>query len=140
MTSSALPVPQTKASPVRADRIDAAFFIEECRGRELGFKLRVIAIAAICVLLLAIVPWPEVLYYYALMLGFIANGALVLIPRRLGPGSPYTEWGRWLVPAIDSALVTFALVYPNPFGNEAWMTRPLALRLDNVLYLLLFVG
>ena len=74
------------------------------------------------------------------MLGFIANGALAFVPRYLGPGSRYTEWGRWLVPAIDAALVTFALVYPNPFGDEAWMTRPLALRLDNVLYLLLFVG
>jgi adenylate cyclase len=124
----------------QADRIDAAFFVEECRGRELAFKLRVIAIAAISLLLLTIVPWPAVLYYYALMLGFIANGALAFVPRHLGPGSRYTEWGRWLVPAIDAALVTFALVYPNPFGDEAWMTRPLALRLDNVLYLLLFVG
>jgi adenylate cyclase len=124
----------------QADRIDAAFFVEECRGRELAFKLRVIAIAAISLLLLTIVPWPAVLYYYALMLGFIANGALAFVPRYLGPGSRYTEWGRWLVPAIDAALVTFALVYPNPFGDEAWMTRPLALRLDNVLYLMLFVG
>src|SRR5262249_21158695 len=54
--------------------------------------------------------------------------------------SPYTEWGRWLIPLIDAALVTFAIVYPNPFGNEDWLMRPAALRLDNVLYLLVFVG
>lgn len=129
-----------RAARSSAERIDAAFFIEECRGRELGFKLRVIAIAAISLLLLTIVPWPEVLYYWALMLGFILNGALAFVPRYLGPGSPYTEWGRRIVPVIDAALVTFALLYPNPLGSEAWMTRPMALRLDNVLYLLVFVG
>ncbi len=124
----------------QTDRLDAAFFLEECRGRELAFRLRVVAIVAISLLLFAIVPWPEVLYYHALMLGFVVNGALVFLPRYLGPGSPYTEWGRWIVPLIDAALVTFAIVYPNPFGNEDWMVRPLALRLDNVLYLLVFVG
>ena len=120
--------------------MDAAFFIEECRGGELAFKLRVVAITAISLLLLIIVPWPQTLYYWALMLGFIANGSLAFVPRYLGPGSPYTEWARWIVPLVDAALVTFALVYPNPFGGEAWMTRPLALRLDNILYLLVFVG
>lgn len=138
MTSPQHGQPATGRS--NAERIDAAFFIEECRGRELGFKLRVIAIAAISLLLLTIVPWPEVLYYWALMLGFILNGALAFVPRYLGPGSPYTEWGRRIVPVIDAALVTFALLYPNPLGNEAWMTRPMALRLDNVIYLLVFVG
>ena len=131
-------VPRAGRSSV--ERIDAAFFIEECRGRELGFKLRVIAIVAIALLLLAIIPWPGILYYWALMLGFVANGALAFVPRYLGPGSPYTEWGRWIIPVVDAALVTFALLYPNPLGNEAWMTRPMALRLDNVLYLLVFVG
>ena len=142
MTAGALqPLPTASSSErSQGDRIDAAFFIEECRGRELAFKLRVVAIAAISLLLLTIVPWPQILYYWALMLGFIANGSLAFVPRYLGPGSRYTEWGRWIVPLVDAALVTFALVYPNPFGGEAWMTRPLALRLDNVLYLLLFVG
>ena len=124
----------------QTDRLDAAFFLEECRGRELAFKLRVIAIAAISLLLFIIVPWPEVLYYHVLMLGFVANGALAFVPRYLGPGSRYTEWGRWIVPLVDAALVTFAIVYPNPFGGEDWLMRPLALRLDNVLYLLVFVG
>ncbi len=106
----------------------------------LAFKLRLVAAALIAALLLAINAWPQVLYYHALMLGFVFTGAASLIPLRMGPGSPLTEWGRWLVPLADVALVTFAIVYPNPFGGDEWMTRPMSLRLDNMLYLLLFVA
>lgn len=123
-----------------ADRLETAFWIEECRGRKLAFKLRLVAAGSIAILLLAINSWPQVLYYHALMLGFVVTGALSLMPIRLGPGSALTEWGRWIVPLADVALVTFALVYPNPLGGDEWMTRPMSLRLDNMLYLLLFVA
>jgi adenylate cyclase len=133
------PIPRSVRRPP-VDRLDTAFWIEECRGRKLAFKLRLIAAGLIAVLLLVINPWPQVLYYHALMLGFVVTGACPLISLRLGPGSPLTEWGRWLVPLADMALITFALVYPNPFESDAWMTRPTSLRLDNMLYLLLFVA
>ncbi len=138
--TSLQPAQPAGAGRSNAERIDTAFWVEECRGRSLGFKLRVIAIVAIAALLAAIFPWPAVLYYYTLMLGFVAIGALALVPRHLGPGSSLTEWGRWLVPVADMALVVFALLYPNPLGGEAWIARPTVLRFDNVLYLLIFVA
>jgi adenylate cyclase len=143
MIFGALRSPEPTTTPATRppiDRLDTAFWVEECRGRKLAFRLRLIAAALIALLLLAINPWPQVLYYHALMLGFVVTGACPLISIRLGPGSPLTEWGRWLVPLADMALVTFALVYPNPFGGDEWMTRPMRLRLDNGLYLLLFVA
>jgi adenylate cyclase len=133
----AIPTPVVR-HPI--DRLDTAFWIEECRGRTLAFKLRLMAVALIAILLLAINPWPQVLYYHALMLGFMATGAASLIPLRLGPDSPVTEWGRWLVPVADMALVTFALIYPNPWGGDELIAEPMRLRLDNSVYPLIFVA
>src|SRR5258706_8652455 len=135
--SSPLPAAAARCT---ADRLETAFWIEECRGRKLGFKLRLIATGLIAIMLLMLNVWPQVLYYHVLMLGFVATGASSLMPIRLGPGSRATEWGRWLVPLADVALVTFAVIYPNPFGGDEWMTGPVWLRLDNMPYLLLFVA
>ncbi len=135
--SSPLPAAAARCT---ADRLETAFWIEECRGRKLGFKLRLIATGLIAIMLLMLSVWPQVLYYHVLMLGFVATGASSLMPIRLGPGSRATEWGRWLVPLADVALVTFAVIYPNPFGGDEWMTGPVWLRLDNMPYLLLFVA
>src|ERR1700690_1991112 len=143
MTAAAAPPPDPKqpvATRPSGDRLDRAFWLEECRGRKLAFRLRLVAIGLIAIMLLAISPWPQVLYYHGLILGFVVTGTTYQIPLRLGPGSALTEWGRWLVPLADMALVTFALLHPNPFGGDPGLTPTISLRLDNVLYLLLFVA
>jgi adenylate cyclase len=120
-------------------RMAAAFATEEFKGLRLAFRIRVVVLVMIAIFLLLISPWPQILYSHALMLGFVATGAVALIPARK-PASGPAEWTRWLVPLADLALATFALLYPNPFGGEEWLTLPLRLRLDNMLYLVLFVA
>jgi len=93
----------------------------------------------VALFLLVINTWPEVLYYDALMLGFIGVGALSLMPARGKAGAGPAEWTRWVVPLADLTLVTFAIAYPNPLGGDEWLTLALRLRLDNFLYPLLFV-
>ena len=125
---------------MRTARLDAAFAAEESKGLRLAFRLRLIALALVAVLLLAINSWPEVLYYYALMPGFIAIGALSLIRAKGKAGPTPAEWTRWVVPLLDLALATFAVAYINPFGGDEWLTLPMRLRLDNFLYLLVFIA
>jgi adenylate cyclase len=133
-------IPYRDALPVPADRLATAFAAEEWKGLKLGFKLRLVALALVALLLPIIAPWPQVLYYHALMLGFVVTGALPLVAGRAGSAASPAEWTRWLVPLADLALVTFAVVYPNPFGGDDYLTLPLHLRLDNLLYLVLFVA
>jgi adenylate cyclase len=97
-------------------------------------------VALVAVFLLVVNPWPEVLYYDALLLGFIGVGALSLIPPRGNARAGPAGWTRWVVPLADLALATFAIAYPNPLGGDEWLTLPLRLRIDNFLYLLLFVA
>src|SRR5579864_8325227 len=120
-------------------RMAGAFAAEECKGLALAFRLRLVALFLIAIFLSTLNPWPEILYFYALMLGFVATGALSLVPAD-GKGQwRGAEWTRWAVPLADLALVTFAVVYPNPLGGDDYLTPALRLRLDNFLYPLLFV-
>ncbi len=134
----------TRRSPVPPDgtaaaRMVASFAAEEFRGLRLAFRLRLVALMMVAAFLVLISPWPQVLYTHALMLGFVVTGGLSLIPARK-PASGPAEWTRWLVPLADVALTTFALMSPNPFGGEDWLTPPLRLRLDNMPYLMMFVA
>ena len=123
-----------------ADRIADAFAAEEYKGLQLAFRLRLIALGLIALFLLWLSPWPQVLYFHALMLGFVATGLLSLTRDATRPGPSPAACTRWLLPVADLALVTFAVVQPNPLGGEEWFTPPLRLRLDNSLWLLLFVA
>lgn len=121
-------------------RLTAAFAEEERRGLWLAFRLRLVALALVATYLAVVSPWPQVLYYHVLMLSFVATGALSLLPTRSRGVMMSAEWTRWAVPVADLAIVTFALVYPNPFGGDEWVTLPMRLRLDNMLYPLLVVA
>lgn len=140
--SGSLPAtdPPTRRAGAVTDRMASAFAAEESKGLWLAFRLRLTALVLIAVFQeVVFAPGPPVLYTYALLLGFVATGAISLIPAG-GTSSGPAAWTRWAVPLADVALATFALVYPNPLGGEEWMTLPLRLRLDNVLYLLMFIA
>jgi adenylate cyclase len=107
------------AAPPATAPLAAAYAAEERSGLWLAFKIRIVALGLIAVFLPVISDWPQVLYYHG------------LIPA---------AWSRWLVPLADLALVTFALIHPNPFGGDEFVTLPMRLRLDNMLFLLLFVA
>jgi adenylate cyclase len=119
-------------------RLEAAFAAEERSGLKLAFKLRLIALAAIAVFLVLVNPFPAVLYYYALLLGFILFGAAPLLHWRRDSGIP--EWARWTAPLSDLALVTFAVVYPNPFGANDLSELPLVLRSEHLMYPVIFIA
>jgi adenylate cyclase len=128
------------AAPARANRLLAEFAAEEGRGLKLAFRLRMFALVAIALFLPVITPWPGVLYYHGLLLGFVATGALSLLPGRGGARGGPAAWVLWLVPLADLALVTFAVVYPTPLGGEEFLTAQLRLRMDNTLFLALFIA
>ncbi len=121
-------------------RLAAAYAAEEYSGLRLAFRLRLVALLLIALFLPIISDWPQVLYYHALILGLVVTNGLALIAGPLGAGTSLVAWTRWLLPLADVGLVTFALVYPNPFGGDAWLTLPMRLRLDNMLFLLLSVA
>jgi adenylate cyclase len=131
--------PVSHAGRTVADRMAGAFAAEECKGLRLAFRLRLIALALSALFLLYLTPGPQVLYTYMLMLGFVVTGVLSLIPDPARPGPSPAPWTRWVLPFLDLALVTFAIVSPNPFGGDEWLTLPMRLKFDNSLWLLLFV-
>ena len=69
-----------------ADRIADAFAAEEYKGLQLAFRLRLIALGLTALFLLWLSPWPQVLYFHALMLGFVATGLLSLTRDATRPG------------------------------------------------------
>lgn len=123
---------------VPAQRLETAFAAEERNGLKLAFKLRLLALGLVALFLTVVNPFPDVLYYHALLLGFIVTGAASLIPRPDGAGAP--EWTRWSVPLADLALATFAVVYPNPFGANDFSVLPLVLRSDNLAFPVILIA
>jgi adenylate cyclase len=121
-----------------SERLEIAFAAEERNGLKLAFKLRLLALVLVALFLTVVNPFPQVLYYYALLVGFIVTGALSLIPRRDRSGPP--DWTRWLVPLLDLALVTFAVVYPNPLGHNDFSELPLVLRSDALAYPIILIA
>ena len=97
----------------------AAFWLEECRGRKLAFKLRLVAVGA---------DRSSVAGHQPLAAGALLpraharlrchRGSLADALFAWGRARRLTEWGRWLVPLADMALVTFARLHPNPFGGD----------------------
>ncbi len=121
-----------------AQRLETAFAAEERNGLKLAFRLRLAALGLVAIFLTAVNPFPDVLYYYALLLGFIVTGAASLVPRPEGTGTP--EWTRWAVPLADLALATFAVVYPNPFGVSDFSDLPMLLRSDNLVFPVILIA
>jgi adenylate cyclase len=131
--------PAATPQPLTA-RLAAAYAAEAYSGLRLAFRLRLVALLLIAIFLPIISDWPQVLYYHVLILGLVVINGLALIAGPRGAGTSLAVWARWLAPLADVGLVTFALVYPNPLGGDAWVTLPMRLRLDNMLFLLLSVA
>jgi adenylate cyclase len=120
---------QMSSEDVRANRFtEAALARHKQEGLDLAVKARWVALAVIAVMLPFLNPRIEVLYYEALLVLMAANGWLL---RRVGRvGVSRTEL---LVIFIDVALMTFALVAPNPFAVSDWPTA-MGYRFDNFIY------
>lgn len=84
-------------------------------GMELAVRARIIAMSAIAVLITVIVPWPAALYYFALILAFIAIGLLQRRVARVG-----TSRLELALLFCDLALMTIIAAVPNPFLDRVY--------------------
>jgi adenylate cyclase len=123
---------QDRAGEVRrrADRLQQAFAAEERAGLALAVKGRTVALLAVAVLLAVLAPFPGVLYYHLLLALFIGIGLADLALQRSAVGRP---WHRYALATLDSVLLAFTLLYPNPFRAVELAPQAL-LQVGNFIY------
>lgn len=112
------------------ERIRAAFDAEEQEGLELAVKGRSLALIAIALLLFIVNPLPDVLYYHALIAVFLLLG---LLNAWLSRSRFRQAWHGYAFATIDFALLSFVLLYPNPFAGISYPPQ-LSLRFGNFVY------
>ena len=131
------PTPATTTRRRISGRVEQSLAAEEEVGRRLALKGRTIALLTICVLLLLLAPWPEVLFYEALLLVFIGAGFGRVALERLGL---FRWWQPYAQTSFDFALLAFTLVVPNPWA-EMELPPQMDLRSGNFAYFyVLLVG
>ncbi len=112
------------------DRVDRAIDREGREGLQLALKGRLLALLAIAVLLLFLTPFPGVLYYHALIAVFAASG---LLQGWLEKSAYHRTWHEYAFVAFDFALMSFTLIYPNPFSQLEY-PAPVTFRFGNFIY------
>ncbi|APH73184.1 adenylate/guanylate cyclase domain-containing protein [Aquibium oceanicum] len=116
--------------------LDETFRSHEREGRRLQLRGRTWSLAAMLVMLGVVAPYPEAFYYQGLVLFFISTG---FIPSLLERWGKLRRWHLYLFVAIDFALLTFAVIYPNPLAPEN-LPPQLTLHFDTSLYLFLLLA
>ncbi len=116
--------------------LDETFRGHEREGRRLQLRGRTWSLAAMLVVLGIVAPYPEAFYYQALILFFISTGFLPSLLERLGR---LQRWHLYLFVAVDFALLTFAVIYPNPLAPEN-LPPQMTLHFDTSLYLFLLLA
>ena len=90
---------------------DLTFKAEELAAQRTALRGRIMALAAIAILITFVTPWPGPLFYYPLLLVFVGLGwgayAVNAQPWR-------RPWHMFAFVAADFALLSFTLLYPNP--------------------------
>ncbi|MDJ0943748.1 MAG: adenylate/guanylate cyclase domain-containing protein [Kiloniellales bacterium] len=112
------------------DRVDRAIDREGRDGLQLALRGRLLALLAIAVLLVFLTSFPGVLYYHALLAVFAANG---LLQGWLERSAYHRSWHEYLFVAFDFALMSFTLIYPNPFAQVEY-PAPMTFRFGNFIY------
>lgn len=111
----ALPIQRFLASRLQPETMPenryaiAALERHKREGMELAVRARIIAMSVIAVMLLFIVPWPTVLYYHALVFGFILIGLLQRRVARVGASR-----AELALLFCDLLLMTIIALVPNP--------------------------
>ncbi|MDX2168647.1 MAG: adenylate/guanylate cyclase domain-containing protein [Deltaproteobacteria bacterium] len=125
----------TAPSP-RAARLAAAFAAEELAGLRLAARVRL-------GVLLVLAVWITIenryhsrfFFYYPFLAAFAALG---YAPVWLSRGGRYRGWVRYLLPALDTGLLTVTTFLPNPLDPQ-WMPPQLMLRFGNEMYLFVLI-
>lgn len=120
---------------VEGERLGEAFRHEEYEALRLTIGLRY----AVCIIVATIVSiemgWPLALNYYGYFAAFAFSAYLQLLLRKPELDRP---WMHVVFPFIDMALLTAAVVLPNPFDPNP-LPPPMRLGFDTILYVALFV-
>lgn len=96
------------------ERFGDALRAEARASERRGAQVSAVALVVVSGWLLVEIPFPDVLYYLALMAGFVV---LFVGPGLLtAAGHPLT-WERYLLPVLIGGLLTFAIYYPNPLSE-----------------------
>jgi adenylate cyclase len=122
-------------SAAGGDRIAAAFQREEHAGLVYALWGRLIVLGALLLYVFATLPAERSLRYAALIVLFMALGAVPHLVRRLGFAS--VVWTIVFM-LLEVAILTYMLVVPPPFFPDAW-TPQINLRLPNFLFLGVFL-
>ncbi|MHA1114104.1 MAG: hypothetical protein ACTSRY_06320, partial [Alphaproteobacteria bacterium] len=117
-------------------RLAAALVAEETRGQRMAAWLRVIALAIIGVWIFFENATGVVIYYEGILAVFVLLGFAPVWLRRRGHFAP---WHRYLFPALDFALLTYALLAPNPL-EEAWFPDAWRLQFSNEVYFFILIA
>lgn len=120
----------------RETRLKNAFATEELSALNSLMYVRMIASAAIIVFLLIRFPDAGGVYWAALTVVFALIGIAQFL---LGRSRFHARWQKYVFIALDVALVTFIIVYPNPFYAE-WFPPPMMLKFPNFDFLYVVVA
>jgi len=125
------PAPTTSTN----DPIAAAFAREEKSGLVYALWGRLVVLGVLLFYVLATLPAERSLNYAAIIVLFMALGAVPHLLRRWG-----MVWIGWTIgfTLLEVAILTYMLIVPPPFFLEGW-TPQINLRLVNFLYLGVFL-
>lgn len=97
------------------DYLVAALQHHKREGHLLAIRARWVALSVIAVLLVALNPTLEVVYYLMLLVAFAVLGWLQLRIGRVGSSRP-----ELVLMFCDLALLTFVAMVPNPLQEDGW--------------------
>lgn len=118
-------------------RLRSAFAQEELRGLRLGFRGRLVSLGVIALWVGIQNPFPDTLYIWALLLGFILLGWLPYDHYRRSNDS---SWPRYVYPSADMALLAFTLLFPSPISSLGDYPAAVALRFGNEIYFFVLIA
>lgn len=110
---------------------DAALERHKKEGMEFAIRARIIAMSVIVLMLPFVTPWPDVVYYQALICGFILIGVAQRRVARVGQSR-----AEILLIFADIILMSVTLLVPNPLSDNAW---PIAMQYRPTTFAFFFV-
>ncbi len=84
-------------------------------GLFLAVRARWVAMGVVAILMLFVVPWPEVIFYEFILLIIAFNGWLMLRVGKVG-----LSRAELVLIFLDLTVMTLGMVLPNPFSDHAW--------------------
>ena len=106
----------------------------KAQGQELALRVRWFALGVVAILILFLVPWPDV-FYYEFILGLLAINGWVM--RRVAQvGLSRLELALIL---LDLLIMTVGMVGPNPLSDHSW-PHAMQYRFDNFFYFFIILA